>query len=1097
MRSSKRTPGISRTRSPDAFETNSWDRGFSTEASTKKLERKMKRSCSSSVSAHARTNLETSDDGFATASWHGCPDASTKKSDSSMKQTRRSGSTRSNHERTLETWGDAFADATSWGGPAADASTKSSETSKNQRRRTSSTRSTQEPPLDTSQQAGFEASTCGGGSAELSSKEPRKQLRRSSSTRSNHERTLAISYDGFADAVWGGTPEPSSIISGSSKKASRRSSTTAINSPSEVNAYGFPASSWHGYPEPPTKPDTSKNTSRRSSTTTVKGRPVSTDERSSSEASKRRSSSFDEDLLSSKALSAAFAPKKTAPDTPLLAVTKVETSKVSLDDSFSPGTTDSTTKKKDNTNTRSSCTERRGNRGRSNSRGRRNRTFEIEEKPDEEVRSKEDIPSKPRARSSSRGGGRRSDSASDLGMADPSSGENATGRGRRSSSGGRRRTSSKDPGKRHATEENTKQNPVRVRSNSRGRRRASLVSMEDSVRSADPTQTSRVRSTSLDVIRRNASSNKINVTSSSRSFSGGPINQSSRRRGSSLDVIRRNAANNPLGSSKSLSGQSLSDGMKHVSSSVILHSHLEAKSWGSLQKSFNTLDTSESGRGGGSRSGRASRRMPKGMAEQDKSMDSSLDEATKSLSETKAQASCGFLSVDLRERFRSDFPGAKDMPTDDELKERYRNTQFTAPQTTPSEATETGTSEPKKDSEDEEQEGALDTTTHKPKKNYSDKLMAATKGKPASFTMMSKARRKSQTLSENTLDPFKTEPIKEPEGAHAIPKLDTPRRGPGLKTLVKSVSMKFSLKNSTIDKNTINSDDGSVKSSSSTWKKMNQKEEAKEVGKMMKKGKKDDAQPEGDDSLFPSTVAPKGAKPSRGPAGTLFKMTSILKFDNNVDWGAKSETKEPIINQAKEIAVVEDVWIEPSADSKGKNDKHDSSRRRSGSRPRSSREKECDTALKKDTKKKQDMFGDSTTTGADSIRAKANKKSKGAVRHFSTSSFKDGTISSNDDVSRRQPASSKKIRFLSRNSITNDMPDNDNDSCENAAITLASARSRRTSTKTSGSARESKLEDMLPVLKERKVRYLFTFVFRLSTTVATLQVGRYTTSVGV
>ena len=320
--------------------------------------------------------------------------------------------------------------------------------------------------------------------------------------------------------------------------------------------------------------------------------------------------------------------------------------------------------------------------------------------------------------------------------------------------------------------------------------------------------------------------------------------------------------------------------------------------------------------------------MPKGMADQDKSMDCSSHEATNGLSETKANVSCGFLSVDLRERFRSDFPGVKDMPTDDDLKERYRNVQFTASQTAPSQAkpTETDTSEPKKDSEDGE---SFRIITEKPKETYSDRLMAATKGEPASFTMKSKARRKSQALSENsTPDPFKTE--QESEGAHAMPKLAGPRRGPGLKTFVKSVSMKFSLKNSTIDMNTT-SDDGSVKSSASKSLKK------KEVRKM-KNGEEGDAQRDGDDSFFPSrTLTPKGAKARRGPAGALFKMTSILKFDKDVDWGAKSETQKPIINQVKaeEIAlIIEDAWVEPSADSKGKTEKHDSSRTCSDLRPR-------------------------------------------------------------------------------------------------------------------------------------------------------------------
>jgi hypothetical protein len=165
-----------------------------------------------------------------------------------------------------------------------------------------------------------------------------------------------------------------------------------------------------------------------------------------------------------------------------------------------------------------------------------------------------------------------------------------------------------------------------------------------------------------------------------------------------------------------------------------------------------------------------------------------------------------------------------------------------------------------------------------------------------------------------------------------------------------------------------------------------------------------------------------------------------LKFELDVD--ARSKTTAPIIKQAKEMDVVEDVRVEPAAaDSKGKKDKHDSSRTRSGSRPRSGREKEDQTSPKKV------MFGQSTTTGGDSIGAKASNKSKGAVRRFSTSSFSDGPIKSSDDVSRSQPASSRKLKFVSRrNSITNDIPGNDVDSCENATTGLASTRSRRSST---------------------------------------------------
>ena len=659
----------------------------------------------------------------------------------------------------------------------------------------------------------------------------------------------------------------------------------------------------------------------RRSTTTVKGPARVTDERSSSEVPKRPSSSFDEDLLSSKDISADIPPQELAPDVPKLGVPKVETSKLSLDDSFSPAMMDSTTEKK---MPDSSSTERRVGRERSSSRGRRKRPPDIEEKPDEEANSKEDSPIRTRARSSSRGG-RRRDSAADLGTAAPSPRETSSDQGRRSVSRGRRRALSKDPGKRHATEDNTDLNTVRTRSNSRGRRRASLASKEDSALSSDSTHSSRLRSTSL-------------------------------------DVIRRNAANNPLSSSKRQLGQSSHDASKNMLSSMSLHGNLEAKSWGSLQDSFSSLGASESGRSGaGSRSGRPSRRMPKRMATQDKSMNSSLHEAAKGLSETKIQASCGFLCADLRKRFRSDFPGAKDMPTDDELKERYRNAQSIASQTAPSQTapTDTGTSEPPKDIKDEEDEEALEATTEKPKINYSDKLMAATKGKPASFTMSSKAVRKPQAISENTLDPFKTDPQK----AEVAQK--TSRKGPRLKELVQSVSLKFASKNSAID-----NDDGSVDSS----------------------------------------------ELRADPADALFKMTSTLNFDKA-------------------------LWNEPSGGSKGKKDK------RSGSRPRSGREKEGETPPKKDTTKQHNMPGDiNTTTGADSIVAKASKKSKGK------GSLKGGAINTNDDVSKSQhSASGRRISFMSRKSVANNMPDGDDNSCENAR-------------------QSSKFDDMLPVLKERKAR---------------------------
>jgi hypothetical protein len=89
------------------------------------------------------------------------------------------------------------------------------------------------------------------------------------------------------------------------------------------------------------------------------------------------------------------------------------------------------------------------------------------------------------------------------------------------------------------------------------------------------------------------------------------------------------------------------------------------------------------------------------------------------------------------------------------------------------------------------------------------------------------------------------------------------------------------------------------------------------------------------------------------------------------------------------------------------------------------------------------MLGDSIIwTEVDSISAKASKKSNGAVLgRSSTSSAKDATINSNYDVSRSQPATHRKIKFLSRNSMANGMDDNDIDSCENTATTSTLASS--------------------------------------------------------
>jgi hypothetical protein len=287
-------------------------------------------------------------------------------------------------------------------------------------------------------------------------------------------------------------------------------------------------------------------------------------------------------------------------------------------------------------------------------------------------------------------------------------------------------------------------------------------------------------------------------------------------------------------------------------------------------------------------------------------------------------------------------------------------------------------------------------------------------------------------------------------------------------------------------KSGIDSGDGSVNSASPKKSKAQaQKEEKKEVRKMMKKdkkndakplAKKNDAQPLAGDSLFLPTLTPKGAEPRPGSFGALFKSSNSMNLERDVDWDAISETKEPVINQTKSkeiaIAIVQDVWAEPSTDSKGMKDKHDSSRTRTGPCPRSGREKEDETASQKDTKKQPDMSGDHSIISmeVDSIRAKASKKSKGVVvGHSSTSSSRDPAINSNDDVARSQPATSRKIKFISRNSMANDMPDNDADSSENAASTLASTRSRRSSTSKSSGCAHDILEDMFPVfLKDRK-----------------------------
>jgi hypothetical protein len=197
---------------------------------------------------------------------------------------------------------------------------------------------------------------------------------------------------------------------------------------------------------------------------------------------------------------------------------------------------------------------------------------------------------------------------------------------------------------------------------------------------------------------------------------------------------------------------------------------------------------------------------------------------------------------------------------------------------------------------------------------------------------------------------------------------------------------------------------------------------------MMRKDKKDDAQPGGDDAVF--------------------QTTSILNISE----------KDP----------------------------HDSPRTRSGSHQRSGREKEDETAPNKDTKKEpHNTLGDSTiTTGAEDFIAAAkasNNKSKVAAVD-SSPSFKDYVININDDVSRSKPAtSSRKLKFVSRRSSTSndDVPDNDDDSCEN---TVSSPRSRRISTtKTSGSiSRQSKLEDtfvscMIKVKEKRANSKPFAF----------------------
>jgi hypothetical protein len=396
--------------------------------------------------------------------------------------------------------------------------------------------------------------------------------------------------------------------------------------------------------------------------------------------------------------------------------------------------------------------------------------------------------------------------------------------------------------------------------------------------------------------------------------------------------------------------------------------------------------------------------------------------------ETKGHESCLFLSVDVRGRFKLDFPGAKDLPTDDELNERYRNVQDTL--TTPAAPTETETSEPKEDSQDEE---ALENTT---------------------------------TLPENTLDPLKTEPTKA-EVSKAMPKLGARRNGPGLKKLVKSVSMKLNSKNSAIDHST----EGAVKPASFKMISNTRRKSHMLSGNTMDPFKMDPKEAEGADampklgvhrrgpglrtfvksvaiklSLIKSTTLTEGAK----PRCELSKSLSNVKSERGVDWDTINEKEEPLVSQSKvkekeiAMAIVQDGRVDPSADLKGKKNKHDSSRTRTGRpRPRSGREKEGETASQKDTNKQQDMLGDSIIwTEVDSISAKASKKSNGAVLgRSSTSSAKDATINSNYDVSRSQPATHRKIKFLSRNSMANGMDDNDIDSCENTATTSTLASS--------------------------------------------------------
>ena len=161
-------------------------------------------------------------------------------------------------------------------------------------------------------------------------------------TRSDNDLTLESSSgeEAFADATRSGPAEASSKSPETSKKQTRRRLKITKSLPVDIlqASFGFESAEWGSSAEPSSKEH--ERQIRRSS---------STNESSSSEVPKRPSRSFDEDLFSSKDLSTAFPPPETAPTSPFIGVTRVETSKVSFDDLFAPQTTDSTMEKNHNT----------------------------------------------------------------------------------------------------------------------------------------------------------------------------------------------------------------------------------------------------------------------------------------------------------------------------------------------------------------------------------------------------------------------------------------------------------------------------------------------------------------------------------------------------------------------------------------------------------------------------------------------------------------------------------------------------------------------------------------------------------------------------